>query len=687
MPNPFRPVGLALKAGTVRLSRMLFTNTGRWGWGQWWNRPRNESPFAAEVGDGSGNAIVVATLNWIGKNFSEAKPRVSRPSSKGDLTPIPNHPMVKLLRRPNPAYSGMTLWLATLADWKLGNAYWYKIRNSMGGVVQLWWIPSSFMTPRWDTTDPSSYIDWYDYNISGVPERLDPRDVVHFKNGLDPQNTRQGRSALYSVLTEVYNDDEAARYVAALLHNLGVPGVIISPNGDGTISPQDGVILRDTYQQHTTGSHRGEPLVIPSSVNVHTPAFSPQQMDVKAWRRIPEERITAVLGVPALVAGMGVGLDHATLANADTLNRMATENELTADWRYFSEEIQFQLLPEFDDTGTIEFDFDLSDIKSLQEDRTTVVDRAVKLWTVGVYTLNETLSEIGEEPIGQEGEVRAVPINLMITQPADFGIPAPAPPTATQSGVLPTDAQPAKMLELKSEQGWISAVERLRAHLEPVGTSEMSRFLRDQQARVIASLTESKAALPDGMDWAQEDARLTKALHPTYMRALTGTTDLMRQYTEADVTVDDALVRSYLRAAGQQIKGINGTTRRLIQEALAEGQALDEDIGQLARRIQQLTGFNASRAEMIAVTELGSSTALATTHAAQLAGVKAMQIHDPDGSDHGFTGCTDRHGKVVTTIEAFGVGLLHPRCRVVLVPVTRAPVTQRSNGHAALVTA
>ncbi len=149
-----------------------------------------------------------------------------------------------------------------------------------------------------------------------------------------------------------------------------------------------------------------------------------------------------------------------------------------------------------------------------------------------------------------------------------------------------------------SQDAWLLAIDRLRAHLEPVGTSEMSRYLRNQQGRAVANLTSSSATATQLLDWEAEDARLTTALHPTYMRALSGTTDLMRQYVETDLTVDDATVRAYLRAAGQQITGINGTTRRLIQEALAEGQALDEDIGQLARRIQQLTGFNASRAEI-----------------------------------------------------------------------------------------
>lgn len=682
----FRPVRAAYKAALVRLSQMRFPVGSRgWGWGGqhgWWNP--QASPYARDVGDGSSSSIVVASVRWIGVNFTEAKPRVRHPDRTGELQPVIGHPLTMLLRRPNPFYSGMSLWLAILADWIItGNAYLYKIRSAQGRVVQLWWIPSCFMTPRWDTTDSTAFIDWYDYTIYGLPTRLDPRDVVHFRNGLDPQNTRVGRSPLMSVLTEIYSDEEAARYVAALLHNLGVPGAVISPTGDGNISPQDGEALKQGYLDRTTGSHRGEPLVIPTGVHVETFAFSPQQMDVKNLRRVPEERVTAVIGVPALVVGMGVGLDHATLANADTLNRMATENVLAPAWRFFGEEIQFQLLPEFDDPSTAEFDFDLSGIKSLQEDRTVLAERATKLWLAGVHTLNQTLSDLGDEPLGQAGEVRALPINVSITKAEDLIAPPPATPPPAGSNAAPADAgatqNPVKMLlERKSEAGWVSAVERLRVTLEPVSQREVQAFLEGQKSRVLASLTESKAALSDGLDWEHEDARLTAALRPTYLRALNTTTDLMGQYTESPLTVDDALVRSYLNAAGQRISGINSTTRRAIQKTLAEDGTLEE----MAARIQALTGFDASRAEMIAVTELGASQALAVTHAAVLAGTPYLMISDPDGTDKGFTGCTDRHGKIVPASEGFNIGLLHPRCKMILVPVTRAPVTQRSNGHA-----
>lgn len=684
MSNPLAPIGAAFKAGYTRLRQMVFPTGRSGGWWGSWSWGQRQHPWAWEVGDGRGGSIVEPTLRWIGRNFSEARPRVRRPQN-GDLEPVEGHELVRLLRRPNPYYSGITLWQATVPDWKAsGDAYWYKVRSAGGRVVQLWWLPSVWVEPRWDATSPTSYIDWYDYTVGGQTMQLDPRDVIHFRNGINPHNTRKGFSDLACVLGEIFTDAEAGMFVSTLLHNLGVPGAFIAPTGDGSIDPADGELLKQGYMDRTTGAHRGEPLIIPSPVDIKTIAFNPRQMDVRSLRQVAEERITAALGPPAIVVGMGAGLARSTFANFREAREAATEAELVPDWRFFAEEIQQQLLPDFDNPMMAEFDFDLSEVRTLQEDQNALWVRLDNALGKGAITLNESRTARGLDTL-PDGDVYYLPINVTVTPQDQIGQPPdPAVPENPAPDAPPQPPEPRKALdlpgrELTSEAGWLNAAERLRANVLPTGQAEVLHFLDGQRSRIIASLTESKAAMQESLDWDHEDERLTQALRPTYTRALTGTVDLMRQYTEADLVVDDALVRSYLNAAGQQISGINHTTRRMVQKALADsvGEPLEAQI----QRIQQLTGFNASRAEMIAQTELGASTALATTHAAVLASVPYLTIHDPDGSDHGFTGCTDRHGKVIPTQEGFTVGLAHPRCKVQLIPTTRAPVTQRSNGH------
>ena len=77
-----------------------------------------------------------------------------------------------------------------------------------------------------------------------------------------------------------------------------------------------------------SGRNKGKPLVISGQMQVERLSFSPQDLDIGLLRRVPEESISAVLGVPAILAGLGAGLENATYSNARELREFFTENKL-----------------------------------------------------------------------------------------------------------------------------------------------------------------------------------------------------------------------------------------------------------------------------------------------------------------------------------------------------------------------
>ena len=115
---------------------------------------RTRVDYAAEVGDGSGSSLVGATLQWIARTFPEAPPALwPRTSAAGAEELITDHELLRLLERPNKFYTGPLLWMATVTDWNAdGNAYWLKLRNRAGSVVELWWAPSWQVEPKGDET-------------------------------------------------------------------------------------------------------------------------------------------------------------------------------------------------------------------------------------------------------------------------------------------------------------------------------------------------------------------------------------------------------------------------------------------------------------------------------------------------------------------------------------------------------
>lgn len=381
--------------------------------------PRTKFDYAREVGDGTSSSVVTPALFWIARTFPEARPQVRRVLPDGQKEPVLAHPMVRLLKRPNRYFSGIVMWMATIVSYYVtGNAYWIKIRATDRSVVELWWVPSWMMSPKWPA-DGSVFISHYEYRPGGSAKvEIPVSDVVHFRFGLDPANTRLGLSPLASVLREVFTDEEAANFTASILRNMGVPGLVIAPDGDAEVGPAAAAEVKATFKALVTGDNRGDPVVMSSATKIQQFGFSPSQMNVRDLRRIPEERVSAVLGVPAVVAGLGAGLDRSTFTNMGEAREMAYESNIIPAQRVIGDELEHQLLPDFE-AKPEGFDviFDLSDVRVLQEDRMKLTQRTVAAVMGGVMQLGEGRRDMNL-PVDATMDVYLRPVNL-VEVPAD----------------------------------------------------------------------------------------------------------------------------------------------------------------------------------------------------------------------------------------------------------------------------
>ncbi len=331
---------------------------------------RTNLNYAALV-EADQSPIVIACVRWVQRTFTEAPPVLEQwLEDRSEWEQHQRAPLLDLLEQPNRYYNGATLWKATVADLLLsGTAYWLKVRSRTGRVIQLWWAPASTIEPKADEGDQTVFISHYEYTPGGGPPvLLRVEDVVQFRDGIDPQDVRKGLSPMRSLFREIFTDDEAANMTATLLKNMGVPGVIITPE-NGTI-PQDAADqIKQRYQEKFTGDNRGEPLVLGGAAKVVQFGFSPEQMQMRSLRGIPEERITAVLGVNAAVVGLGSGLSTTKVgATLREYREEATESTVVPMYREIGSELTHQLLPDFEDPALWRLAFDLSRVRVLQDD-------------------------------------------------------------------------------------------------------------------------------------------------------------------------------------------------------------------------------------------------------------------------------------------------------------------------------
>lgn len=432
------------------------------GWANW-NRQlgRTRYDYAAQT-DPATNAIVTACVLWICRTFPEAPLQVLQDQPDDTQEPVKRHPLTEILKRPNDYYSGILLWYATLTDWLIyGNAYWVKVRAGAGRVVELWWVPQHMMQPRWPV-DGSAFLSHYEYRPDGLNVvRVEVEDVVHFRYGIDPDNIRKGLSPLASLMRELFTDDEAANFTSSLLKNLGVPGVVLSPDEEmpiGSVGVDDLDRIKADFKARFGGDNRGEPMVMSGKTKVTVLSFNPQQMDLKALRRIPEERVSAIFGTPAIVVGLGAGLDRSTFANYAEAREAAYESNIIPTQALIAAELDTQLLPDFADQQTCQVGFDLSKVRVLQADQDKLHERVREDLKAGLLTRNRALQMIGEEAEGPDGEVLYIPNTVTVTDPAELLIPpepvalptGAAPDALPASAVPPSGRQPAALASGKS---------------------------------------------------------------------------------------------------------------------------------------------------------------------------------------------------------------------------------------------
>jgi HK97 family phage portal protein len=372
------------------------------------------------LGNGQSNSAVTACLQVLGVSFSEATLQVMFVDEDGQSQTIPNHPFANLLRRPNPYMSGDVVQQYIINAMHVsGDAYLMKQKNNAGELVALYPIMPEQVIPKGTVND---LITHYEYQVDKGTMEIKPQDMVHIRLGLDPSNHKKGFSPLKTVLREIYGDESAGQMATALLANSGVPSMLITPKDDYGLTETEADQISRTYQQKVGGKNKGKPLILSGSMNVERLAFSPKDLDIGALRRIPEERVSAVLGVPAILAGLGAGLERATYNNTSELREFFTEQKLIPLWRMVAEELTQQvLLPDYQSNQAVSAEYDFSEVRALQGDEKEMFEKLNVGVQGGWITVAEARKQVGL-PTNESQDVYLLS-NSVIPTPADMEQP------------------------------------------------------------------------------------------------------------------------------------------------------------------------------------------------------------------------------------------------------------------------
>jgi len=638
-----------------------------------------------DVGDGTGANVFLTPVRWMQRSFNEAAISVER---GGEV--VEDHPLVQLVNKPNPFYSGQHLFAGTLLSLAIdGNAYWLCVRNGNGRIIELWYAPHHFIKPKFPD-DGSEFLTSYEYKVGGKTQNLDIEDVIHFRDGLDPQNLRLGLSGMKSLMREIWTDQEASVMVAALMRNGGIPGVVVSPDSDEPIDSDDAEAVKEYIDVNFTRENRGKPLVMKGKTKVEQFGFSPQQMDLSKVRNISEERVCAALGVRAVIVGFGTGLQQTKVgATLKEERKLSWQNGIIPIQRIVAGELENHLLPLMErNTRNTHVTFDNSEVSALQEDETERIKRVTSLVDGGLWTVAEGREETGKEVTPAD--------NVYLRDMSKIEVPRGR--AAGQRQIEQRARREVfKRKQVKQDDPGFSTFER-RISERPRVTSPPEQLIRlmDNLDRLALSLpgpmeeellkffvslgaAAEQAALPvvkqaeenlnseqilEGMAM-QDHLPLFKEIHErAYIRVSKEVDKAVSSAIGVEVGIPDPQARAIIAAGGRRAGLIDLTaqSRRAIFDRLVEGRAEGLAGANLARFIRDKVESGpwsspAIRSRVIARTETRHAQGVSVVEKAKaIDGVERMLMFDDRSDFHlenpSHVECHMIDGRIVTIQEA-----------------------------------
>lgn len=641
--------------------------------------PRTKFDYEKEVGEGMQSSVIMAPVLWICRRLAEAKLIIKKDEEIQD-----SHDILTLLKRPNLYYSGRLMRMSMGLSYNIdGNVYLLKIRNNQLKPVELWYVPHWMMNPH--TPDSGNqYIDYYNYRPRGENIRVDPEDVIHIRFGIDPENIRKGLSPLKSLFREIFTDDEAANFSASLLRNMGIPGIILSPDQDKVvIGKDDSKLLKKAFKEKFGRDRRGEPLVMESKTKVEQLGFSPANMDLSRLRQVPEERVTAILGVPAAVVGFGTGLEQTKVgATMESMREAAYEDCIIPMQNLIAEELDVQLTPDFEpQPDRWKIDFDLSGVRVLQEDENKKSERIRGEMKDMVITQGEARQALGYE-VRPEHDVYFLPFNI---------IPVGNISDQTMAGDDKSRKAQTKMTQIgralirtftESEKRFTGIYERkYDALFNILGGEAKKLWLNLVAERGIEILSyedvEKKGAELDEYyaDLISEEINTDIIDYsPHYLRVGKDIFDNINAITGLGVNFTDQNEIKLIEDAKRRksLLNLKDDTKKAVLKALADTKEAGEGPYQAAQKIKEMVAAgpwttSRIRAKVIARTETKQAQNVASLDAYKQGGVDKVEIVDgqlPTSDED----CIERSGDIITLTEAYALDD-HPNNTLSFIPV------------------
>jgi len=312
---------------------------------------------------------------------------------------IDRHPLLDILARPNPMYSGKEMIESLVAFLQIsGNAYLECVDGLSGGVGELYVLRPDRMTL---VPGPSGWPARYEYKVGGqahsfqVDATTGQSPIKHLKL-FHPLDDHYGLSPLEACAFGIDIHNASQGWNKSMLDNAARPsGALVFEPREGepaSLSDEQFTRLKDELENQYQGARNaGRPFLLEGGLKWQQIALSPHDMDFVQSKHVAAREIALAFGVPPMLLGIP---GDATYANYAEANRALWRLTLLPLLEKLVAALNGWLVPRYGDD--LRLDFDRDAIPALAVEREALWNR---LGTAGFLTTNEKRAILGFDPV------------------------------------------------------------------------------------------------------------------------------------------------------------------------------------------------------------------------------------------------------------------------------------------------
>lgn len=313
---------------------------------------------------------VRTVVDFFSRNIAQLGLQAFRRVSDTDRIRLTDHPLPRLITRPNPSTTRYRFIESTVQD--LGvyfNAFWLKVRGRQLGLVRL---PAAEVSVKGGIL-PTGY-EWTPAGAS-QPQAFAPTEIVHFR-GYDPANPLVGLPPIETLRQVLAEEAAATDYRRSFWKNAArVESVISRPATAPKWTTEQRAAFRQAWQEFA-GSRAGMTPVLEDGMELKAIASTFRDAEYIGARKLSREEVAAAYHVPLPMVGI---LDHATFSNIREQHKQLYQDCLGPWLVMLEEDIELQLVAaEFTNVDDVYLEFNIAEkLKGSFEEQSAALSTAV----------------------------------------------------------------------------------------------------------------------------------------------------------------------------------------------------------------------------------------------------------------------------------------------------------------------